>query len=217
MGALWPQVSKVLKPVRWTGSVPFPPCPCRGRLFVCCCSWCWYLHSGESLHCFLVGWCANKSYVRATSDLWLFLHASNLLPLLTTPLPYTYIIMTIIQGIQQRPLHHDYKQTQTLPVITIDSFQTSVTDVRCWKWFLETSQIITVTGQTHSRLYHYYIYIIQYYSSTRKYPELSLSCLASTHITPSLLLCCTLKLLLLFLKTSQTKSQPTVWPIADFI
>ena len=43
----------------------------------------------------------------------------------------TYIIMTIIQGIQQRPLHHDYKQTKTLPVITIGGFQTSVTDVRC--------------------------------------------------------------------------------------
>ena len=24
--------------------------------------------SGESLHCFLAGWCANKSYVIATSD-----------------------------------------------------------------------------------------------------------------------------------------------------
>ena len=67
-----------------------------------------------------------------------------------------YIIMTIIQGIQQRPLHHDYKQTKTLPVIMINSFQTSVTDVRCWKWFTETSQIITVTSQTHSRPYHYY-------------------------------------------------------------
>ena len=42
-----------------------------------------------------------------------------------------YIIMTIIQGIQQRPLHYDYKQTKTLPVITIDSFQISATDVRC--------------------------------------------------------------------------------------
>ena len=50
-------------------------------------------------------------------------------------------------------------QTKTLPVIMIDSFQTNVTDVRCWKWFTETSQIITVTGQTHSRSYHYYIYI----------------------------------------------------------
>ena len=36
--------------------------------------------SGESLHCFLVGWCTNKSYAIATSDLWLFIHASNLLP-----------------------------------------------------------------------------------------------------------------------------------------
>ena len=43
---------------------------------------------GESLHCFLVGWCTNKSYVIATSDLWLFIHASNLLPSTphTTPL-----------------------------------------------------------------------------------------------------------------------------------
>ena len=31
-------------------------------------------------YCFLVGWCTNKSYVTATSDLWLFIHASNLLP-----------------------------------------------------------------------------------------------------------------------------------------
>ena len=28
-------------------------------------------------------------------------------------------IMTIIQGIQHKPLHHDYKQTKTLPVIMI--------------------------------------------------------------------------------------------------
>ena len=41
---------------------------------------------GESLHWFLVG--ANKSYVIATSDLWLFINASNLLPSLSTPLPY---------------------------------------------------------------------------------------------------------------------------------
>ena len=37
--------------------------------------------TGESLHCFLAGWCTNKSYVIAASDLWLFIHASNLLPL----------------------------------------------------------------------------------------------------------------------------------------
>ena len=41
--------------------------------------------SGESLHCFLVGWCTNKSYVIATSDLWLFIHASNLLSLNSPP------------------------------------------------------------------------------------------------------------------------------------
>ena len=35
------------------------------------------------------GWCANKSYVIATSDLWLFIDASNLLPTLPTLLPYT--------------------------------------------------------------------------------------------------------------------------------
>ena len=46
--------------------------------------------SGESLHCFLVGWCTNKSDVIATSDLWLFIQASNLLPLLLTPLPYIH-------------------------------------------------------------------------------------------------------------------------------
>ena len=45
--------------------------------------------SGESLHCFLVG--VNKSYVIATADLWLFIHASNLLPSLPTPLPYIRI------------------------------------------------------------------------------------------------------------------------------
>ena len=44
--------------------------------------------SGERLHCFLAG-VQIKSYVIATSDLWLFIHASNLLPLLPTPLPYT--------------------------------------------------------------------------------------------------------------------------------
>ena len=38
---------------------------------------------------FLVGWCTNKSYVIATSDLWLFIHASNLLSLYSpSPLPY---------------------------------------------------------------------------------------------------------------------------------
>ena len=44
-----------------------------------------------------------------------------------------------------------------------------------------------------------YIYIIQYYSSTRKHPKFSVPCLAHTNITCTLLLCCALKLLLLLL------------------
>ena len=111
--------------------------------------------------------------------------------------------MTIVQGIQRRPLHHDYKQTKTLPVIMIHSFQTNTTDVRCWKWFTETSQIIAVSAQTHSCSNHNYIYIykIQYYSSARKHPKFSLRCLACTNITHSFFLCCALKLLLLLLRT----------------
>ena len=53
------------------------------KCFVCLCLF-------QYRHCFLVGWCTNKSYVIATSDLWLFIHASNLLPLNSpSPLPYT--------------------------------------------------------------------------------------------------------------------------------
>ena len=48
------------------------------------------------------GWCANKSYVIATADLRLFLHASNLLPSLPTPLPYI-IINTYVY---ETPLNH---------------------------------------------------------------------------------------------------------------
>ena len=51
-----------------------------GWLFTVAAGVCVFI-SGESLHRFLVGWCTNKSYVIATSDLWLFIHASNLLPL----------------------------------------------------------------------------------------------------------------------------------------
>ena len=70
-----------------TAASLFPQCPCRGRLFVYCCGRCSCVHLGESLHCFLVGWCTNKSYVIAASDLWLFIHASNLL--LSTPHPHS--------------------------------------------------------------------------------------------------------------------------------
>ena len=52
------------------------------KCFVCLCLF-------QHRYCFLVGWCTNKSYVIATSDLCFFIHASNLLPLLPTPLPYS--------------------------------------------------------------------------------------------------------------------------------
>ena len=90
VGILWPQLSKVLKLVRaGPAASSFPQCPCRSRSPF---SVSRYLgtnasDSEESLHCFLVG--VNKSYVTATSDLWLFSHAFNLLPSLPTPLPYT--------------------------------------------------------------------------------------------------------------------------------
>ena len=38
VGVLWPQLSKVLKPVRWAGSVPFPPVSPQ-RQVVCSLLW----------------------------------------------------------------------------------------------------------------------------------------------------------------------------------
>ena len=89
VGVLWPQLSKVLKPERWASSVPFPPVSLQ-RQVVCLLLRPVFI-SGESLHCFLVG-VQIKSYVIATSDLWLFIHASNLLPSIphTAPLHWYY-------------------------------------------------------------------------------------------------------------------------------
>ena len=53
------------------------------KCFVCSCLF-------PYKHCFLVGWCTNRSYVIATSDLWLFIHVSNLLPLNFPPHSPTY-------------------------------------------------------------------------------------------------------------------------------
>ena len=66
------------------------------KCFVCLCFF-------QYRHCFLVGWCTNKSYVIATSDLWLFILASNLLPLNSpSPLPYIsnqHILMCVIVSV----------------------------------------------------------------------------------------------------------------------
>ena len=98
VGVLWPQSSKVLKLVCWGPPRPlFLSVPAvAGRQLIRAAAYASV--SGESLHCFLVG--ANKSCVIATSDLCLFIHASNLLPSLPNPLPcihiYIYICIYII-------------------------------------------------------------------------------------------------------------------------
>ena len=94
------QLSKVLKVVCWAGSVPFPPVSLHRQ--VVCLTVAAGVHvfsSGESLHCFLVGWCTNKSYVIATSDLWLFIHASNLLSL-NSPSPFPYKSWRLRAGLE---------------------------------------------------------------------------------------------------------------------
>ena len=78
------QLSKVLKPVRWADSVPFPPplpppsVPAEAGCLFTVAAGVHVFISGESLHCFLVGWCTNKSYVIATSDLWRGVEGSRL-------------------------------------------------------------------------------------------------------------------------------------------
>ena len=107
--------------------------------------------------------------------------------------------MTIIQDIQQRPCHHDYNQTKT----TSDyNRQFSNQCDRCK--MLKVVHCNRSDTQPSIPLLYIYIYIIQYYSSTRKHPKFSLPYLACTNITCTLLLSCALKLLLLLLR--QTKS-----------
>ena len=69
MVVLWLQLSKVLKLVRWAGSIPLSPSVpvVAGHQSVIVRAAAYASDSGESLHCFLVG--ANKNYVIATSDL----------------------------------------------------------------------------------------------------------------------------------------------------
>ena len=84
------QLSKVLKVVCWAGrcfwhlrtlsknrtnertngSVPFSPVSLQRQVvYLTVAAGVHVFSSWESLHCFLVGWCTNKSYVIATSDL----------------------------------------------------------------------------------------------------------------------------------------------------
>ena len=58
MGVVWPQLSKVLKPVRWAGSVPFPPGIAETGCLFAVAAGVHVFITGEILHCLLVG--ANK-------------------------------------------------------------------------------------------------------------------------------------------------------------
>ena len=83
VGILWPQLPKVLKLVFGARRIPFTPVSLQ-RQVVCCCGRC-----SSQGRAYTVSWLVQiKSDVIATSDLWLFIHASNLLPSLPTPLPY---------------------------------------------------------------------------------------------------------------------------------
>ena len=78
---------EVPKLERWAHRILFPPVSLQMQV-VYLLLWsghpCVHLN-GQSLHCFLVG--VNKSYVISTSDFNCdFIHASNLLPSLPTPL-----------------------------------------------------------------------------------------------------------------------------------
>ena len=81
------QLSKVLKVVCWAGSVPFPPVSLQRQVLFNCCGWCSCFHQGRA---YTVSWLVGVQIkVIATSDLWLFIHASKLLSLNSpSPLPY---------------------------------------------------------------------------------------------------------------------------------
>ena len=102
------QLSKVLKLCAGPAASLFPPvslqrqvvCSLLQPVFMCS------NISGKSLHCFLVGWYTNKSYVIATSGLWLFIHASNLLPL-NSPSPLPYKTWRLRAGLEVEESHTD--------------------------------------------------------------------------------------------------------------
>ena len=63
VGVLWPQLSKVLKPVRWAGSVPFPPVSLQ-RQVVCLLLWPVFMFSSQGRACkyFSMACCSIVSY-----------------------------------------------------------------------------------------------------------------------------------------------------------
>ena len=86
VGALWPQLSKVLKPVRWAGNIPFSPASLQ-RQVVCSLLWPVFMCSSQG-RAYTVSWLVGVQIkVIATCDLWPFIRASNLLPSTPHPTP----------------------------------------------------------------------------------------------------------------------------------
>ena len=52
-------------------------------------------------------------------------------------------------------LHHNVCNVGSHSAIVLDLFQTGITFIRWQKWFTETGQKITVTGQIHGSLCQY--------------------------------------------------------------
>ena len=96
-------------------------CSYRSRLFLSCCLGTHVFDSGGSLHCFLVG--VNKSYVIATSDLWLFIYTSNLPPSLPTLLPYKHNYSTLYYSteVEAKSLSMSHVM-ETLPGVSSNFF-----------------------------------------------------------------------------------------------
>ena len=85
VGVLWPHLSKVLKFVRWACSVLFPPVSLQ-RQAVCLLLRPVFMCSSQG-RAYTVSWMGQIKVI-ATSDLRLFVRASNLLPSLPTTFPY---------------------------------------------------------------------------------------------------------------------------------
>ena len=110
--------------------------------------------------------------------------------------------------------HADYKSPPlSSSMIMLDIFQTGVTSIWWRKWFMETSPIITVTGQIRGHPYYYK-------SCTSKHPTPFPQSLPKTHIythTHSPFLAVLHFLSFYFLELVKKNNCQYIWPIADFV
>ena len=95
-GSSMAQLSKVLKLVRWPGSVPFPPVSLQWQV-VCCCGRCSCVHLRGEPTLFPV-WCANKKL--CYSNLWLV----TLHPCFQPASVFTFHLFTTKKSMNRRVL-----------------------------------------------------------------------------------------------------------------